>query len=578
MIAWRAARGKPVPVAQAPVPGAVRERGTVSLPTRLTWLAYAFIPSSLMLAVTTYISTDISPVPLLWVVPLGLYLLTFVVAFGHPPSWVRPVAAGIMPVLVLILVAFMCSKAAETGLKALFESTRLVIPLHLAAFTLVAMVFHGELAARRPEASRLTEFYLWVSVGGVAGGAFNAIVAPALFSSMAEYSITLTLAGVLMPSWGSHGAFAWMRRAWARRPDWVPRFWGPSPPAAAPQPTQPRRGLAPALDVLLPAAVGLLAAVLVHRGSGLNPLVQYGVPALLCCAFLTRPIRFGLSVGAILLVSGLYVQPGFHVVYRERNFFGTIRVLADEKDESRWFYHGTTQHGGQWRFSPAARRIPRLYFYPNSPIGQVFAAFKDTPKKKHVAVCGLGAGTLACYCEPGEEFTFFEIDRAVERVARGYFTYLEDCRGDCRVVLGDARLAMRDELDHSFGIIVLDAFSSDALPVHLLTREAIALYLSKLTPDGVIAVNISNKYLDLEPVVHGVAAANGLVSRVQYDVALDPADIRQGKYGSIWMVLARDPQHLGPLRNNPRWLPEGTPGRIVWSDDYSNIAGLIRWW
>jgi hypothetical protein len=513
----------------------------------------------------------------LWVVPLGLYLLTFIVAFGKPPAWVHRLAVALMPILILTLVALMCSKAAGASSKAIFQSPRLIIPLHLIVFFFIALVFHGELARRRPDASHLTEFYWWVSLGGVAGGVFNALVAPAVFSTLAEYSVTLVLAGLLMPAW----VMPRFLQALALRKQ-TSALQRPSRKVFVQNPgkqlhRQPAGHMTWLLDLALPLAVGLLTLALVDLGWNFDPLLQYGLPAVLCSAFLTRPRRFGLGVGAILLVSTFYAKPGFRLLHQERNFFGTMRVLADDKDEIRWFHHGTTLHGSQWRFSPAARRIPRAYYYPNSPIAQVFEVFRGTPKKRKVAVCGLGVGALAAYCETGEEFAFFEIDPAVERVTRSHFTYLADARGTCRVVIGDARLALQREPDHSFGIIVLDAFASDAVPVHLLTREAVAVYLSKLAEDGVIAVNISNWLLDLEPVVRGAAAANHLVSRAKYDIHLDPADFRQGKSGSIWMLLARDAQHLGRIATQPRWLARGAREPILWSDHYSNVLEIVRW-
>jgi hypothetical protein len=276
------------------------------------------------------------------------------------------------------------------------------------------------------------------------------------------------------------------------------------------------------------------------------------------------------------------VGDGYHTIYRGRTFFGPLRVDAADNDTLNRFVHGKTLHGAQFRGARrGARRLPLTYYFPTGPVGQVFEVFKGKWARARIAVVGLGAGSLATYGQPGQEFTFFEIDPMVEVVARRHFTYLAESRARCRVVVGDGRLALAQEPDGYYDLIVLDAFSSDAVPTHLLTREALALYKSKLAPEGVLLVNITNSYLDLEPVVAGVAEANGLVARAQVDTEISPLEARLIKFVSQWMVVARAPEHLGPLLQHPRhrhrWQPASRKGHPVWSDDFSNILGIVLW-
>ncbi len=510
--------------------------------TRLRWVALSFVPSSLLLGVTTYLCSDIAVVPLLWVVPLALYLLTFVLAFARRAWLPQSGLARALPMLLVPVAMLLAVQAAQpAGLLAGF---------HLAAFFVATLLCHLRLAEARPAASRLTEFYLWLAVGGVLGGVFNALVAPLLFNSILEYPLMLVIACVA------------------------------ALPAAADRSRRARWG-----DWIWPAGLAVLAAVLLPgiRWAGLETYpatagVVFGVLALGCYIMSRRRLRLALGVAVLLLAGGgLRHQPG-QLLEIERSFFGVHRVTVDESGRFHDLLHGRTLHGRQNRDS-AMRREPLTYYHRSGPIGQVMAQRAADPRQK-IAAVGLGAGSMAAYAQPGQEWTFYEIDPVVQGFAADprYFTFLEDSQGLVKVVLGDARRSLAEELDGEFDLVVLDAYSSDAIPVHLVTREALALYLRVLAPDGLLAFHISNLHLDLEPVFANLAADAGLVSLVRDDTMVPDALAAEGKSPSVWLVMARRPEDLRPLTEDPRWQrPRSDAGQRVWTDDYSSILSVFRW-
>jgi hypothetical protein len=452
---------------------------------------------------------------------------------------VRALAARLMPMatiaLTLVLVAQMNQPLA------------LVIPLHLTVFAIIALVCHGELANDRPSAARLTEFFFWIALGGMLGGLFNALVAPVVFTGIAEYPLVLVLACLVRPA----AAAAPARESWRR-------------------------------DVLVAIVVGgaAVASVLVNNrfGSASRFLVLgAAVPALIAFSQQRRPVRFAVCV-ALLLLSGELVQSPFgRAVYATRTFFGVYRVRVDEQLHYRFMFHGSTLHGMQ-SLLPERRAASLSYFHVAGPIGQVFANVPNARATEEVAVVGLGVGSLASYAGPAQRWVFYEIDPAVERIARdpAYFTYLSDCAARCRVTIGDARLSLARARPEQFGVIILDAFSSDAIPIHLLTREAMALYVSRLAPGGIIALHISNLHLSLSPVLGRLAQAEGLTALWQREPA-SAGSLADGKFPSEWMVLARDARDLGRLTSDPRWTaPRVQPATPLWTDDFSNILSVLR--
>jgi len=275
----------------------------------------------------------------------------------------------------------------------------------------------------------------------------------------------------------------------------------------------------------------------------------------------------------VLLMLGLYVVLGgrgsIDVAYASRTFFGSYRVVSDPEHRSFTLFHGTTIHGRQ----DIGSREPLTYYHRGSPIAQVFATRAGTVKS--VGAVGLGTGTLAAYVEPGQQWTFYEIDPEIERIARDprYFTHLDRCGASCRVVIGDARLSLQQRTD-THDLIVLDAFSSDSIPIHLLTREAVQIYLSRLRPNGVLAIHVSNNHLDLLPVVAGVMRELTLAGRFQFQGS---SDLTTGKYGSQWTALARSEAALGALATDGSWKHLPASDERAWTDDFSNIWRVIRW-
>jgi hypothetical protein len=593
---------------------AAREKADATSPppsagSRLRWVALAFIPSSWMLGVTTFLSTDVSAFPLLWIAPLSLYLLTFILAFSCLPSWVHRSLCWLLPVAILIQIFLMLS--------GITEKLGVVVPLHLLTFLVAALVCHGELARSRPLPAYLTELYLWLAVGGVGGGMFNALLAPQLFGSVAEYPLAMVLACFLVPPLYPERQRRWQRLFDLALPVCLGLFtlywlfqWG----RASSMPFQEwLTGQAQGAET----SSGLGASV--PRVGTLRLLWLWAPPVAMGLTLCTRPVRFGLGLGALFLASQLYRAQESPYVLQERNFFGVVRVERAGQGRAVKSTHGSTLHGAQFRSrDPRLRVLPLLYYFPSGPIGQVFFHLEARESRQPVGVIGLGAGTMALYAQPDQEFVFFEIDPAVVRVARDpkHFTYLAECQGAARVVLGDARLSLAREPDGHFGLIVVDAFSSDAIPVHLLTREALQLYLKKLTPDGILAFHISSKYLDLEPVLASLARAENLVCLVQHDEETNRNELeRHGKFPSDWVILARHTKDFGelasdwaltvlgastmggtgsPLEPLPflaaavllpgtthyrRWHPAvPRPGQAVWTDDFSNVLSALRWW
>jgi hypothetical protein len=523
----------------------IDDAGDPAQPTmrvRLKWLALAFVPSSLLLGVTTYMTTDVAAMPLLWVVPLALYLITFIIVFGRggrkPGRVIGLVHAALMTSLVLVMFW-------GPGM-----TLRTRILLHLAVFFMTALLLHGELAASRPAPRYLTEFYLWMAFGGALGGAFNAVVAPLLFRTIAEYQLVLVAACFLRPSWRSsiEGEFRRMRFT----------------PVA----------VFPALIVVGASWLGLADKAVLGVSA---KLIISIVAAALMIALSDNALRYGLSVVTVFLGSLLLAQRYARDLYQGRSFFGAYRV--ENAYTSHRLVHGTTTHGAQFQDS-VRRRLPVTYYHPKGPVGQLFAALGSRLDSTSIGAVGLGAGSVLCYSKPGQSWTFFEIDPLVREISSNpkYFSYLRDCDVKPRFVIGDARLTLTREPAGAFSVLIVDAFSSDAIPVHLLTREAFKVYERVLDDRGVLLVHVSNKHLNLHPVVAALAKDAGLFALLgEHDP--DATDERNElDYPSDWVALARERGDLGPLPASREWaeLPV-RPGFRPWSDDYSNIVGVIRW-
>jgi hypothetical protein len=506
---------------------------------RLRWVLLSFAPSSLLIGTTTYLSTDIASVPFLWVIPLALYLLTFVLVFARRPLFPRWFILRAQLVLGLTLMVALCLGAGRG----------IVGPaiVHLTAFFVTAMMCHRELADSRPRADYLTEFYLWMSLGGVLGGVFNVLLAPVLYDTLVEYPFALVVAFGLRPG---------VDRTYGSRWDFV-------------------------RDVLYPLAVGTTIWFAYRLPRPPDEWFQAGSQLFLAAMgvvvlfFWKRPIRLALGAGAMYAGVQLAGTAGSNILLQDRSFFGIYRVRRIA--EYHVLQSGTTTHGGQSR-ELERRMDPLTYYYRGGPLGDIFATTAQKPVRR-VAMVGLGAGTVACYGRPEEHWTFYEIDPMVAEIARSpmYFTYLRDCPPRTNIVIGDARVSLAAAADGEFDLIVLDAFSSDAIPAHLMTKEAVSLYFRKLKPDGVIAFHISNRYLDLRPVV--IALANDAqVAGALGERAPDTEGRGLLYYGSRWMVLARQRETLAELVKIDGWYALGTwPASRLWTDDYTDVLGAIKW-
>ena len=509
---------------------------------RMRWIALAAIPSGLVIAVTAHLTTDIAAAPFLWVVPLALYLLTFVAVFRERPWIAHTTVVRLTPFVVAPLAVSLIG-----GDKVYWVTT---IALNLAAFVLLTLTCHGELYAVRPKPHRLTEFYLCTSAGGVIGGAFAGLAAPQIFNGNYEYPILIAAALLCMP-----GAFAGgVRKALAEALPWL----------------------------VLSAAVALAWHFTRFHLPATWELPFQIVSALLAVWMLFqrhRPARFFALVILSFAVTAFW-RPGIAPIETARSFFGVHKVAEVADGKARLLYHGTTVHGAQRLRNEDGTPVsgppmPLTYYYVGGPIAGAIAAARDALGGfDRVAAVGLGTGSLACLRQGRERWTFFEIDPVVVRIARDprFFEFLSSCAPEAPIVLGDARLTLEASRDQ-YDLIVLDAFSSDAIPVHLLTREAFAGYLSKLSPHGVIVAHISNRHLDLAPVLANVARTQGLVAFLGEDNSA--GDFLTGfKANARVVVLAREPSDTGRIAGS--WLRlQPDRANAAWSDDYSDILTVM---
>lgn len=520
---------------------------------RLRWVALALVPSSLLLGVTTYMSTDLAALPLLWAIPLSLYLLTFVLVFARRRIVPHALMVGAQPLLLVFLAgAFFLA-----GLHS--SQVAPMLALSLLAFFVTAMVCHGELAGDRPHRRHLTEFYLWLSVGGVVGGAFNALLAPLIFTDVLELPLMLAAACLVRPA--LQPRFRWLGRAeWALFLVVVPV--GLIAAAAIRWQESVGRHIPRLAELPVDNAIQWLVIAMLAVG-GVALLLQY------------RPIRFGLAVVALLVIGRLCNEQELRPLFVERSFFGILRVEHDPDYGANTLVHGRISHGMQ-STRPGQQGEPLTYYHRKGPAGQIFRALDG--RLGEIGVVGLGTGSLAAYGRAGQRITFYEIDPAVEEIARDvrFFTYLADCRARVDVILGDARLQLARRPQRRFDLLVIDAFSSDAIPVHLVTREAVRLYVDRLSPRGVLAFHISNQHLDLSPVLGALAADAGLTALIAEDGDGEGPD--SGKFASTWVVLARSRAHVEALATSDDWndLPP-SPGRRLWTDDFLNIVDVLGW-
>lgn len=509
------------------------------------WVALAFVPSAMLVAVTSHISTDIASAPFLWVVPLAIFLATFILTF-------RAGGDGTHRVMVLLLPFIIAPLAI-----ALFGGARafwfVVLVLDLALLAVTAMICHRELYLKRPDTSYLTGFYLWISVGGVLGGIFTGLIAPYVFPDVWEYPILMVLALLCRP-----GAFDGGWRRWTR-------------------------GLA----VFSALMAVLVLPYLLGRQIPASMAVAWMAALVALAAFIMLNARdtmmAALTTAFVLTATALY-RPGLAFAETQRSFFGVHKIAESADGRFRMLFHGTTLHGVQRLKNEdgtpdTGKPEPLTYYYKRGPIADTIAAMREQKGKLGaVAVVGLGTGSMACHAQHGERWRYFEIDPAVVRLARDpdKFRFLAECGGGNDIVLGDARLTLPQEPER-FDLIVLDAFSSDVVPVHLLTKEALGQYLGRLKEGGAIAFHISNRYLELASVIAEVGATHGLTTIVRRDDSVTAEERERTRYErSLVAVVARNGTDIARVLARPGWRIQPADGTVrPWTDDFSNILAAI---
>lgn len=522
---------------------------------RFIWVALAFAPSSLLLGATEYVTTDVASVPLLWVLPLALYLLSFIFAFAKrqviKPSTFSRGTALIAAITAAITLADVRGPA------------YLVIGAHMLLLFFASVVCHRGLAERRPPVARLTEFYLLMSIGGVLGGAFNGLVAPWLFDDLYEYPLAI--------------AMVCLGRASLARTE-------------GGEAGKPIKWKSVAQDVVLGGAVGAATYGLVKLGAARHLDVNgsfgwmFGVPLVFAFVWSSKPIRYAVAIGGLLLAGMSRGYDFGSTIWADRGFFGVLKVMVDNDHRFHLLVSGNTMHGKQ-ALDLEGSLVPLAYYHPSGPAGDVlgplpsWAHVKELPPRR-VGVIGLGVGSLAAYARPGDDWTFFEINPDVVEIARNQFTYLTraDESAEVNVEVGDARLRLREGEKGRFDILVLDAFSSDAVPTHLLTREAVTVYRRALRPGGILLAHISNDHIVLAPVLAALAKDAHSYAIDRKDDDLTKEELASGKARSEWVVLSDSKDELDLLlRGRKDWHPlAAPPGQTVWTDDWANVLGALR--
>lgn len=509
---------------------------------RLFWLAAALVPSALMLAVTNHILLNLASVPFLWIIPLAVYLVTFMAAFGRRIHLSPAMLSRIVPVILLVFFPFVAvSRGVET------RYMWYLVAIHILILLAGALLCHTALAARRPSPRHLTEFYFWIALGGALGGAFTAVVAPSIFRTVVEYPLLVAL-------------IAFFRES--RNPD-----------------TEINGG-----DLILPAVLGFLVV-------GASKLMQWAsvdisadlkttiavdaAIVLIAYLFRHRAVRFGLAM-AVLVFAYRTLLPQFYggsqFIHTARDFFGVKGVKFDVDTNSRRLLHGDTLHGLE-SLDPEFIGQPLSYYYETGPVGDVMKMLSERPQQ-HIGVVGLGTGSMAGWTAANRHITFFEIDPQVYDIANNFFTFLPSCKAACDVVIGDGRLSIEQSRDGEFDLLMLDAFNSDSIPAHLVSREALQMYLKKLKPDGLLMFHVSNRFMNVEGLISAAVSDASLEGRVRHDEFQEvPLKAR-----SHFVLAAKNPEAFGAIYHNEEWQKVAQPDGIdPWTDDYSNMLEILRW-
>lgn len=517
--------------------------GVIDWPRRCRWLLLAAIPSGLLLAVTNFVATDLVSAPMLWVLPLGLYLISFIVAFSPRGGRLIGWAVAAAPAMVTLLWVPYGSAGGWPIL--------VLLASELLAFAIVAIALHGRLAQDRPDPDRLTEFYLIISIGGALASAFVAIIAPNFFPDIWEYPILLV---------GALAALALVARPRASGTSSGKLNFGPF--------------FAGLPGRLLPYLVGagLLAAVLLATESLAGEAgIRWLLVGALILLFGGRPWFLALATALVLTLATLILKPAAE--FRDRSFFGVTEVIRERDGAMVVLMNGTTVHGAQLT-DPARRRTPISYYGASGPVGDIFevAADSSAVDTKKIAVVGLGAGGLAAYLDSWMSMTFFEIDPVVIEAASDtrFFTYLSDAPGRPDIVLGDARLTLANEPDAIYDLLIADAFTSDSIPIHLITVEGIRDAVRTLAPDGVIAFNVSSRYYDIKPAISAALAELDMTTLSRSGIGSEDGTL----FPSVWLAAARSSESLSAFRALG-W-DVVTPADHPFTDDYADLLSYLK--
>ena len=518
----------------------------------LHWIALAAVPSGLMLSTTTHLTTDIVAMPLLWALPLGLYLLSYVIAFAA-----RRAPADLITVIAPLVILIAGGLAFSAGT----QNPAFSVTLGLFLLFVVAVALHSELFRLRPEVGHLTRFYLAMSFGGMLGGLFVAIVAPLLFDWVYEHPLLVLAAAVLVPQYVLVG--------WPERFDKLLKVGVPL--------------LALALSYFSSTETFLRLVLEVFDDPQMATMAVSIIVSLLALACMGRRWSFAVALAALMLSYG-----GWSTLARSadgdrtRSYFGVYEVSERYDGSARVLTHGTTLHGIQ-NLAPGLEAMPTSYYARRSGVGLALdnagALFGGNPR---IGVVGLGSGTLSCYRQPGQSWTFFEIDPAMVQVARNRFSFLGRCAPDARIVLGDARLSLQRHPANSIDVLAVDAFSSDAVPMHLLTREALEVYGRAVQRDGIVLFHISNRYLDLRPVIADLAVHGGWRGAMLEYLPSEAEEVMNATV-SVWIALSRNPATIDRLvalsgDDSINWTTlEPQPGFDGWSDDHASILPVINY-
>jgi spermidine synthase len=519
-------------------------RNALAWRLRLEWLAAAFVPSALMLAVTNHITVNLGSFPFLWVAPLGLYLLTFVLAFARKLRLPTTVVSTGTTVVIAALFAI-----ATAGVPVRSSQMRWMIGAHLLLLSAAAWLCHSFLADRRPQSRYLTDFYVFVALGGVLGGVFTGLIAPSIFSTVLEYP--LLVAAVMF--------FRQLRR--------------PSP----------RFGFADLFDLVLFALFTLFVFFAVLSWGDIDVSRKYMTApviaahaALVSALWLCRrktlqfAMAFALLVGAYSFVLPRQFEEASRI-HVARNFFGVKKVLYEADINMRKLLHGDTLHGRESMDAQLAGQ-PLSYYHRTGPVGDVMSLLESRPLS-HVAVVGLGTGSIAAYGKHNRHITFFDVDPQMVDVAGRFFSFVNRCGNDCDIQTGDGRLLLARQPDGQYDAIILDAFSSDAIPAHLVSREAVRMYLSKLNAAGLLMFHVSNRYLDVERLVSTTLVAEGATAFVRHDNDETPP----GKSGSHYIVALKDPQMMENVTHREEWVQVFADDKIrPWTDDFSDLLSILK--